>query len=95
MSLERLGLCREATTLEVQTAFRRLAAKRHPDRGGTHEEMVELNLWLAEAMHELETPLICGACDGLGYALTGSGFSQMRMTCPACGGAGTTNRERS
>lgn len=37
----------------VRTEFRRRAAERHPDRGGTHEGMTELNAALAAAEREL------------------------------------------
>jgi len=37
----------------VRIAFRRRAAAVHPDKGGTHEAMAELNLALAAAEKEL------------------------------------------
>lgn len=37
----------------VRAAYRRRAAVLHPDRGGTHEQMVELNIALAVAEKEL------------------------------------------
>jgi hypothetical protein len=36
-------LTRDAPDAEVTKAFRTLARKAHPDRGGTHEDMLELN----------------------------------------------------
>lgn len=38
----------------VESVYRKLAAERHPDRGGSHERMVELNKAMAEARKELE-----------------------------------------
>ena len=38
-----LGLNRNATLKEIKTAYRNLAKKLHPDRGGSHEQMAELN----------------------------------------------------
>ena len=39
-----LGLKRGASYEEVKAAFKRLSMQRHPDRGGSHEAMVELNI---------------------------------------------------
>ena len=38
-----LGVAEHATPREVKAAFARLALARHPDTGGSHEAMVELN----------------------------------------------------
>ena len=38
-----LGLTREATLMEVRAARRRLAFDRHPDRGGSPDDMRDLN----------------------------------------------------
>lgn len=38
---------------DIKKAYRRLASQRHPDKGGTHEGMAELNQALAEAEKEL------------------------------------------
>ncbi len=40
---EVLGVPRDATRDQVKTAYRALAGKRHPDRGGSQELMAELN----------------------------------------------------
>lgn len=38
-----LGAAPDASRREIETLYRRLAHKRHPDRGGTEEEMKTLN----------------------------------------------------
>jgi hypothetical protein len=38
-----LGVGPDATAEEVREAYRRLAALEHPDRGGSHARMVQLN----------------------------------------------------
>lgn len=40
---EILGVSRSATRTEINEAYRELAKKRHPDRGGSQELMAELN----------------------------------------------------
>jgi hypothetical protein len=44
-----LGLEAGATRDQLEAAYRRLAAERHPDRGGSDAMMAELNLAVAEA----------------------------------------------
>lgn len=38
-----LGVSPEATKEEVQKAFRKKAAECHPDKGGSHEDMIRVN----------------------------------------------------
>jgi hypothetical protein len=45
----------DLSTEEVEIRFRNLAKKRHPDRGGTVDDMAELNDARAEALAELTT----------------------------------------
>jgi hypothetical protein len=40
---EVIGVAAHASADEVTAAYRRLAKEHHPDRGGTHEAMIELN----------------------------------------------------
>jgi len=47
-----LGLSRTATEKEIKTAFRKLAAKHHPDKGGDHKKFVEIK----EAYETLSDP---------------------------------------
>jgi hypothetical protein len=47
-----LGLPRDASRLDVRLAFQRLASDAHPDRGGTHERMVELLAARDKALQE-------------------------------------------
>lgn len=52
---EELGCPQNSTWAEITQAYRTQAQKRHPDRGGTHEDMVRLNnaLHLAKKAHNI------------------------------------------
>lgn len=45
-----LNLGSRATPAEIEIAYKKLALQRHPDRGGSHEAMTELNLAYAAAL---------------------------------------------
>ncbi|KYK43224.1 hypothetical protein A1D31_38320 [Bradyrhizobium liaoningense] len=51
---EILGIARGATFEEVRAAYRRACKKSHPDMGGSHEAMVELNMAYAFILNELK-----------------------------------------
>jgi hypothetical protein len=52
---EILGVERDATLEEIKAAYRRACKQRHPDLGGSHEAMVELNTAYAFVLNELKT----------------------------------------
>ena len=47
-----LGLNKQASDKEIKTAFRKLAAKHHPDKGGDHQEFIKIK----EAYEVLSDP---------------------------------------
>lgn len=47
-----LGISRDASQKDIKTAFRKLAAKHHPDKGGDHQKFVEIK----EAYETLNDP---------------------------------------
>jgi hypothetical protein len=49
-----LGVKRSATLDDVKAAYRRLCKERHPDMGGSHEAMVELNTAYGFVLNELK-----------------------------------------
>jgi hypothetical protein len=51
---EILGVARDASLEEVKAAYRRACKSRHPDMGGSHEAMVELNAAYAFVLNELK-----------------------------------------
>jgi DnaJ-like protein len=50
-----LGVARSASFEEVKAAYRRASKSRHPDMGGSHEAMVELNTAYAFILNELKS----------------------------------------
>ena len=51
---EILGVARGASLDEIKAAYRRACKQRHPDIGGSHEAMVELNTAYAFVLNELK-----------------------------------------
>ncbi|MEO0954790.1 MAG: DnaJ domain-containing protein [Pseudomonadota bacterium] len=49
-----LGIKGRTTAQEVKDRFRELAAKHHPDKGGSHEQMAELSAARDQAIRELK-----------------------------------------
>lgn len=49
-----LGVERSASIEECEAAWKRKAMEKHPDRGGTHEEMVRINAAIEKARKEKE-----------------------------------------
>jgi hypothetical protein len=49
-----LGLTQPVSMADLKNAYRRAAAKYHPDRGGTHEEMIAVNDAYEQARWEVE-----------------------------------------
>ena len=47
-----LGVDRTASIQQIKAAYRKMAMKHHPDRGGSHAGMVRIN----EAWHVLSDP---------------------------------------
>lgn len=94
---EVLGLTPGSTAKEIREAFLRLAEVHHPDKGGTHDAMAELNrayialrddrkaygLWLDMTKNR------CKKCRGTGKVP--DGFKNKKL-CPTCNGVGYTER---
>jgi curved DNA-binding protein len=52
---EILGVARGASLAEIKAAYRRACKQRHPDVGGSHEAMSELNTAYAFILTELKS----------------------------------------
>jgi curved DNA-binding protein CbpA len=51
-----LGVTAAATPAQIKAAYRELAVAHHPDRGGSHDRMVELNIAYERAMAVAKVP---------------------------------------
>ncbi len=65
-----LGVSRNASEKEIKTAFRKLAAKHHPDKGGDHKKFTQLN----EAYQVLSNPEKKAMYDQYGTTEAPQGF---------------------
>lgn len=85
-----LGLDKErATPAEVRRAWRRVAARLHPDAGGDEGKFKAAAGAYRDALAWASQPRLCPECDGCGfYTLRKGGFSSIRQTCKKCAGTG-------
>lgn len=59
--LQTLGLPANASARDIKKAYRRMALKFHPDRGGSHEKMQEINEAYENAMRLAREPVLVTA----------------------------------
>lgn len=69
-----------ATQEEIKTAYRRMAMKHHPDRGGSPEKFQRIQ----EAYKQLLKPSRCPECDGKGAIKVKRGAFIDTIKCPRC-----------
>ena len=92
MSLATLHLPDSATEHDVKTAYRRLAALNHPDRGGDEHQFHLLHQRYLAALKEVAQPLACQKCNGSGYREIGLGWQRIKLPCLVCFGSKTIPR---
>jgi len=87
---ETLGLSKAtATEPEVRRVWRDLAARIHPDKGGTVEAFTLAHRAYEEALAYVRQGMRCPACDGSGKARAKvGGFAVQAGACSACKGKG-------
>jgi DnaJ-class molecular chaperone len=94
-----LSVTPKATQLEIAAAYKALAVKHHPDKGGDHQVFCEItNAWAVlkdPASHAAYNELLeltrprCTACKGEGLVYKTIGFTQRSASeCPVCRGEG-------
>lgn len=75
-----LGVSGIATQEEIKAAYRRLAMKHHPDRGGDPEEFQRVKT----AYEQLMKPSRCPECGGKGTIKVKRGAFVDTVQCPRC-----------
>ena len=76
-----LGVDKDASQIEIDRSYKRLAGKHHPDRGGSEERMKLLN----EAYGVLKDTSLRGSYDAVrrpAARATAPGFDRVRVTTP-------------
>lgn len=75
-----LGISPTATQEEIKAAYRRLAMKHHPDRGGSQDEFQKIKV----AYEQLMKPKRCPQCEGKGTIRVKRGAFIDTIQCPRC-----------
>jgi DnaJ-class molecular chaperone len=78
--LEILGLPKTASHADIKTAFRRLAAQHHPDRGGDAAKFNQIRKAYEQALR----PRKCPECQGRGHIRVKEGATTRKVPCPTC-----------
>ena len=81
---EKFGLKHDATTSRVKTKWQKWALTYHPDYGGSTEEFTKYLREYKAALKESLTPIPCSVCKGSKRISKSSGFSSIKIDCPAC-----------
>jgi DnaJ-class molecular chaperone len=76
-----------ATVPALKSRYRALAAKLHPDHGGSAEAFAALSKLYHGLLEELETTHTCPACRGL-KVINVRGFYRLGQRCTLCHGTG-------
>lgn len=75
-----LGVSSTASQDEIKAAYRRLAMKHHPDRGGSTDEFQKIKT----AYEQLMKPTRCPQCEGKGTIRVKRGAFVDTVQCPRC-----------
>lgn len=87
-ALATLGLEKTATLVDIKARWRELAKIHHPDVGGDAAEFERYQKAYRAACDEASAQRLCPECKGVGRVLMSRGFSNITLSCHACGGTG-------
>jgi DnaJ-class molecular chaperone len=88
---ELLGVSHRASEEQIKSAWRLLAAKHHPDKGGDPELFDRYRKAFEEAISLVDTPLpdtTCDVCGGSGNRYVMHGWLKVPVMCLECDGSG-------
>lgn len=85
-----LGIPKDSTREQIDTAYREKVRSAHPDRGGTPEEFNRVTKAREQALEEWRLNerirIKCKTCMDTGKVTRTHGVHTMKMTCPDCSG---------
>jgi len=74
-----LGVPVTATPEETRLAYKRLAMKHHPDRGGGNDDFNRV-----QRAYRILSRKVCNECNGAGYVDKRNGAFVTQVECPRC-----------
>jgi DnaJ-class molecular chaperone len=97
-----LGLNFLASSEDIKTRYRDMAAKEHPDAGGDEDRMAQINAayqvlsdLTRRAQYDASLKFshdICAECGGVGFIRHMRRLKMSEDTCPRCDGLGLISR---
>lgn len=92
--LQQLGLGDDASESDVKGAWREMAGRLHPDRGGDPAEFDRMRKVYHAALDLVTRPVLCPECHGNGRKPIVHGWVRTTIVCPNCKGSKLVERRQ-